>query len=131
MMNRRSFGLCALATAIMMPALLVAGAGEIRLRANLTGAKIDNLTPSGHAEFRSRPGRASLNVQVEDVKVPVGSVLDVFLNDAKIGTITVQAVILGGELDLNTQDGDMVPSVSPGALVVVKLGDRAIVAGVF
>lgn len=131
-MTRRFFGLLAIVLVAATPMLLEAGgAAETRLTAGLTGAKINGITPSGHADFRAREGRAQLNVQVEDVNVAVGSVLDVFLDGIQIGTITVAAVTLGGELELNSQDGAIVPSVASGSLVVVKLGDKAVVAGVF
>jgi hypothetical protein len=130
-MNRRFFGLCAIALVTAMPALLQGKAAETRLRATLTGPRIVNLVPSGHADFRARQGQARLNVQVEDVKVAIGSVLDIYLNGAKIGAITVDAVTLGGEMELNSQDGDLVPAVAGGSVLVVRFGDKAVLAGVF
>lgn len=131
-MTRRMFTLAAIAMFAAAPALVQAGGSdETRLRAQLSGARIDGLTPSGHADFRAGNGRAQLDVQVEDVKVPVGTMLDVYLNNNKIGTIRVEALTLGGELELNSQDGAMVPNVASGSVVVVKMGDRGIVAGVF
>lgn len=132
MSNRRVFSLCAAAFLLAMPVLTEAkSAAETRLRAALTGARINNLTPSGHADFRARQGSSRLNVQVEDVNLAPGTVLDVYLDGAPIGAITVDSVTLGGELELNSNDGDMVPSVKAGALVVVKNGTSAVVAGVF
>ncbi len=130
--NRRFFSLCAAAFLLAVPVLMEAkGAAETRLRAALTGARINSMTPSGHADFRARQGSSRLNVEVEDVNVAPGTVLDVFLDGAQIGTITVTPVTLGGELELNSNDGDMVPAVKAGALVVVKNGPSAVVAGVF
>jgi hypothetical protein len=71
-----------------------------------------------------------LNVEVEDVNVATGSLLDVYLNGNKIGTIQVAALTLGGELELNSQDGDVVPAVAKGDVIVVRLGDRALLSGV-
>lgn len=131
-MTKRILSFSTVALAAVMPILVHAGgATETRQRATLTGAKINNLTPSGHADFRARDGRARLNVQVEDVNLAVGSVLDVTLNGNLIGTITVEAVTLGGELELNSQDGAMVPNVASGSLIVINSGGRAVVAGVF
>ena len=132
MTRRRLFSAAATLLLAGLPALVqAAGSGEIRLRSRLTGARIDRLTPSGQADFRARGSRSDLRVEVEDVSVPVGTVLDVYVDNAKVGTITVAAVTLGGELDLNSQDGDVVPKVAKGSVVVVKNGEQGIVAGVF
>lgn len=105
------------------------GAEEIRLRTRLAGGG----AASGAAEYRSIPSknRSRLNVQVEDVNLAAGTVVDVTVNGDKVGTITISAApIRGGELELNTQDGEAVPSLSKGALVVVKNGDTAVLSGV-
>lgn len=116
----------------MMPLTLAAkGADEVRMKTALSGPRLNAVTPSGQAEYRVASGRSKLNVQVEDVKVAAGTVLDVLLDGARIGSITVDALTLGGELELATTDGDVVPAVKKGSLVVVKLGDQAILAGVF
>jgi hypothetical protein len=131
-MTRRFFGLCA--AAIMMATPIVVKAendSEIRLRTTLRGARINGLKPSGHADFRSRPGRSRLNVEVEDVNVAPGTVLRVLVDGSPVGTIRVDAMTRGGELELNTNDGDMVPSVKPGSIVVVRSSERALLAGVF
>lgn len=131
-MTRRVFSTAATLLLAGLPALVQAGgSGEVRLRTQLTGARIDRLTPSGHAEFRARSGRSDLRVEVEDVSVPVGTVLDVYVDSVKVGTITVAEVTLGGELELNSQDGAVVPKVAKGSVVVVKNGETGIVAGVF
>jgi len=131
-MTRRIFSLAAMALLAAAPMVMQAGgSGEVRLQTKLTGARIDRLTPSGSADYRARNSRKELRVQVEDVSVPVGTVLDVYVDNAKVGTITVAAVVLGGELELNSQDGALVPNVAKGSVVVVKKGDQGIVAGVF
>jgi hypothetical protein len=127
----------------LMPALFLAAASTLlvqpadaksdgtRLRARLAGPAIGTVVPSGHADYRVRTGRARLNVEVEDVGLPVGTVLTVFLAGAQIGTITVAAVTLGGELELNTQDGANVPQVVRGAVVEVKNAGTTIISGNF
>lgn len=132
MTTRRIFSFFAAVLLTALPAVLQGGgSSETRMRTQLAGARINNMSPSGHADFRASSGRARLNVQVEDVNIAVGSVLDVYLDGQKIGSLSVAAVVLGGELELNTQDGDMVPTVSKGSWVLVKHGDRAVAAGVF
>ena len=115
------------------PALLIARGGETRLRTGLTGGAIAGLIPSGHAEFRATPaqGRARLNVEVEDVNLSPGTQVDVFIDGTQAGSITIGAApIRGGELELNSQDGQAVPAVSAGAVVVVRNGAAAILSGV-
>ncbi len=50
---------------------------ETRLRTRLTGAAIQGKTPEGNADFRSdQRGRTRLNVEVENVNLPTGTVLN-------------------------------------------------------
>ena len=129
----RRASLAAILLIALTPALFAAKASETRLRSTLAGGAITGMTPSGHADYRSIPaqGRMRLNVEVESVNLPAGTVLDVFIDDAKIGSITIgPAPIRGGELELNSQDGQVVPTVKPGAVVVVRSATTAILSGV-
>lgn len=128
---RRRAALLAAAALFALPLLVNAKGVELRLRTALAGGAISGLTPSGHADYRGSDGRARLNVEVEDINLPAGTKVDVLLNQEKIGVITISAApIRGGELELNTQDGQPVPSVKPGAMVVVTDGDTPLVSGV-
>lgn len=124
-----AFFLAAASTLLIQPA--DAKSDGTRLRAKLTGPAIGTVVPSGQVDYRVRTGRARLNVEVEDVSLPVGTVLTVHLAGAQIGTITVAAVTLGGELELNTQDGATVPAVVKGAVVEVKNAGITILSGNF
>ena len=129
--GRRAFFAGALL--LCVPALIVAKGTEIRLRTPLAGGSIEGLKPSGSAEYRTilSEGRARLNVQVEDVNLPAGTQVDVFVDGAQAGSIAISAApIRGGELDLNSQDSDAVPSVKKGSVVVVKNAGTAILSGV-
>ncbi len=124
--------LCAAAMLFLTPILILGKATEIRMRTALAGGAIAGLVPSGQADFRAieSQGRTRLNVEVEDVNL-VGSKVDVFVDGEKIGSITISAApIRGGELELNSQDGQLVPAVKSGALVVVRNGATAILSGV-
>ena len=124
--------LCAAAMLFLTPILILAKGSEIRMRTALAGGAIAGLVPSGQADFRAieSQGRTRLNVEVEDVNL-VGSKVDVFVDGEKIGSITISAApIRGGELELNSQDGQLVPAVKSGALVVVRNGATAILSGV-
>jgi hypothetical protein len=129
-MTRRK-SLFAAALLFVVPALVVAKSGETRLRTMLAGGAIDGVTPKGHAEYRAQPGRAQLSVEIENVNLADGTMVDVFVDDTKVGAIQIKAVPeKGGELELNSQDGQAVPSIKAGAVVVVRNGAAAILSGV-
>ena len=107
---------------------------ETRLRTRLAGAAIQGKTPEGNADFRSdQRGRHRLNVEVENVNMPDDTVLDVSLThsgtESKVGEIKLTAGF--GEMELSSQDGDVVPAVAKGDTVTVKAGKSGILAGVF
>lgn len=102
-----------------------------RLRTRLAGAMIAGKTPEGNADFRSETnkGRTEFKVEVENVNLPDGTTLDVSVGIAVVGHITLK--LGGGELELNSQDGDTVPAVVTGNMVTVANGGTTILAGVF
>jgi hypothetical protein len=107
-----------------------------RSRTALTGPAISGETPNGHAEIRvdSARNRSRFNVEVEDVNLAAGTVLDVVVDHAgtrtKVGTIKLDA-FHAGELELNSEDGDSVPAVQKGDIVIVMNAAVAILTGVF
>ena len=73
---------------IQTAVLLAAGTDDLRLRTQLTGGSIAGLTPAGHVDFRARPSRgaeASFSVEVEDINLPAGTVLEVQINGRTAG----------------------------------------------
>ena len=143
-MKHRSGTRMALAAAVLLLGTLAAkadqgGAGntnaEIRLRTRLTGATIQGRTPEGNADFRSDSrGRTRLNVEVENVNLPSGTVLTVSIQHGatvlRAGTITLSAAV-ENELDLDSQDGDVVPAIQAGDMVIVTNAGTTILVGVF
>jgi len=92
---------------------------ETRVEAMLAGAPINGLTPKGEAEFRLRDdGRRELRVEIEKVNLPAGTVLNVLVNNVLAGQITLNSQ-LEGELELDTEDGQLVPQFVTGAPIVV------------
>jgi hypothetical protein len=72
-------------------------------------------------------------VEVEDVNLPQGTKLQVVLDHAGVKTVVGQIVLDAfgfGELELNSQDGDNVPAVKPGDVIIVMHGTTAILSGV-
>ncbi|MFL6282965.1 MAG: hypothetical protein ACJ74Q_07455, partial [Pyrinomonadaceae bacterium] len=85
--------------------------GEVRIEARLAGAAINGLTPTGHAKFRSRGGNRSLEVEVEKVNLPVGTILNVFVDGAKVGELTINST-LENEFEVESEHGQLVPDVT-------------------
>ena len=141
MKTRRHVALAAFA-ALIGASLLSADKGgsngqinETRLRTLLAGSALQGKTPEGHADFRSDArGRIRLNVEVEYVNLPAGTVLTVSVQEEQVvtsvGTIKLSA-FGGGELELNSEDGEAVPAVKKGDMVTVGNGGKRILAGVF
>ena len=134
-----SFKRAALAcVALLMTAAVLAvgpafaGDDETIIIAGLSGATLNGQQPSGRAEFRQRPGNdLRLEVQVEDVNLPAGTVLNVLVNNQPFGTITLNS-LRAGEVERETGRGESVPVVSNGTPVVVRnQAGATIVSGVF
>ncbi|HXI24115.1 MAG TPA: hypothetical protein VNG71_09575, partial [Pyrinomonadaceae bacterium] len=104
----------------------------VRLEARLAGGAINGLTPKGKAKFLSRPdGRRKLNVEIEKVNVAPGTVLNVLIDNVKVGEIVIGNG-LEGELELDMQKGNTVPNVTTSSTVVISnLQNATILSGVF
>ena len=114
---------------VIMGAMSIQAAAEIRLRTDLAGAVINGITPKGRAEYRER-ANSQLNVQVEGVNLPDGTLLNVLINGNPVGQISL--AIQRGSLQLNTNDNQAVPTITQGASVVVTdASGTTVVAGVF
>jgi hypothetical protein len=98
--------------------------------ANLTGAAIGGITPHGSAEFQGTAEERELEVEAEDVNLAVGTVLTVDINGVAVGQMTLNSV-LKGELHLNSNAGDTVPTVAAGDTVTVRNGAAVILSGAF
>lgn len=104
----------------------------VRLEARLAGGAISGLTPKGKAKFLTRPdGRRKLNVEIEKVNVTPGTVLNVLLDNVKVGEIVIGQG-LEGELELDTQKGNTVPKVNASSTIVIgNLQNATMLSGVF
>src|SRR5215207_7938770 len=122
--------LAMLAALAAAPAL--ADDDEVIINAGLSGAAIGGQTPVGKAEFRQRPGNdLRLEVEVQDVNLPAGTVLNVFVGGQQVATLTLDT-LRAGEIELETGRGQAVPAVSHGTAVAVRNQAGAnIVAGAF
>lgn len=117
----------ALAPIQEQPALSRGSSNETRLEANLTGS-IDYPDADGRARYRDRGGEQELQIEVEDgpANTPV-----TFLVDGKaVGSGTTDG-FGDARLNLNSDEGEHVPSVVVGIEVSVEAGDLVVVNGVF
>uniref|UniRef100_Q01RC1 Uncharacterized protein n=1 Tax=Solibacter usitatus (strain Ellin6076) TaxID=234267 RepID=Q01RC1_SOLUE len=110
-------------------------AAQIRLRTTLAGAAIQGKKPGGNADFRNdSSSRMRLNVEVENVNLPAGTILTVAVVHAGV-SMTVGTIKLGStgesELELNFQNGAVVPAIASGDMVTVSNGMAVILAGAF
>jgi len=109
----------------------------VRLRAPLTGPAISGKTPRGEAEFRNNPARlrSSLEVEVENVNLPAGTVLTVTLTQGTAAAVTLGTITLNaegeGELELSSQDGAVIPVIVAGNVITVLNGTTNVVIGTF
>ncbi|CAA9389544.1 MAG: hypothetical protein AVDCRST_MAG74-908 [uncultured Pyrinomonadaceae bacterium] len=107
--------------------------GEVRIGATLTGAAIGGVTPSGFAEHRFEPDgggeRRRLSVQVFSVNLPSGTLLDIYVNNAFVGQIGINSG--SGFFNIDTNNGQNVPSVSSGNPIVLRQGAINILTGTF
>ncbi|HVF42101.1 MAG TPA: DUF4214 domain-containing protein [Pyrinomonadaceae bacterium] len=100
--------------------------------AKLSGAPINGVTPKGEAEFEIEGANREFKVRIENVNLPAGTVLDVLVDGAKVGTIAVAPGLQRSELRLKTEDGQTVPVINSRTRVVVADASGAtVVAGSF
>jgi len=105
---------------------------EVRVESLLAGSAIGGLTPKGHAKFRSRVGGESeFEVEVEKVNLAAGTVLNVLVDNLKVGELTL-APTLEAELELKSERGANVPAVVAGSTVVVTNAQgQTVLSGAF
>lgn len=98
--------------------------------ASLT-APAGSVNPHGMAVWQLyQSGNREIEVEIEDVTLASGTMLNVVVDGTIIGQIAVQ-VDQRGKLKLKTEDGQSVPAVNAGSTVSVRNGDKVLVAGVF
>lgn len=99
------------------------------MQSPLTGGAVNGLKPSGSIDFRTAAdGNGSkLNVEVEDLNLPAGTQVTVFVGNRVAGKITIgPPPMRGGELEINTRDGGVVPAMAPGEVVSVRTAAGAV-----
>lgn len=117
---------------ILVSANVRAAGSDIIIQALLSGVNMNGLNPSGLAEHRLRAdGSSRLKVQAQDVNLPAGTILNVFVNGTSVGSLSINS-FRQGELQLESNNGQSVPNIAAGTTVVVKSQVGAtIVSGIF
>ena len=99
---------------------------EIRMLADLNPA--NGGMGDGRADYRERGLSMRLNVEVEDVTP--NSTLAIEVSGNPLGTITTNSFGIA-ELDLTTNDGQVVPKILRGDLVQIFQGTELVLSGSF
>ena len=105
-------------------------ATEIRidLRTSLTGISFNGQTTRGKVEYENEAIKR-LIFEVSDIALPNGSVVGVYVNGTKIGSITLSNH--GGTLLRSSAAGQTVPSVAIGSTFKVVSGSTTLLSGAF
>jgi hypothetical protein len=116
LLNRVSGGLIALA--LVASAMGAARADDVHLEGTLFPVDPTEID-TGQVIYDMTPDRATLSVAVQNVFRAAS--VDVFVNGAFIGTIVldVSGEFGNGELDLDTDNGDDVPTLQDGDVIEV------------
>lgn len=135
-MSRRTvLGLAAFAMSVATTQFVMAGGSSTRLRTSLSGGAIDGITPKGSADFRvDSPSRTRLEVEVEHLNLPAGTMLDVAIVHSNVATPVGQiklSALGSGEVELESEKGQLVPAVVKGDMVTVSNAGTGILSGTF
>jgi hypothetical protein len=113
-----SFAMFATTTMSLLIFAIVPNAGatssEIRMLADLNPT--NGGIADGRADYRERGNSMRLNVEIEDVSP--NSTFTVEISGEPIGTIRTNSFGIG-ELELNTNDGQVVPKILRGDLIQI------------
>lgn len=106
--------------------LVFAGGGGTKLEGRLAATSPAESLASGKAKFEMRGDRTRLSVQIEDI-VAAGAV-EITVGGISLGTVQINAV---GQADVNldSRDGDSVPVLEDGDVIVVTAGGTVILTG--
>jgi hypothetical protein len=97
--------------------------------ANMTGPAINGVAPFGVASFLARNGNNNLKFNIR-VNLPTGTVVAAFINNTQVGTITLRPEG-EGELELESENGQAVPTIVAGDTASIRNGDTTVLSGAF
>jgi hypothetical protein len=110
---------------------VAAGGVPILIRtANLVSPS-GSINPHGFAEYELYAnGHRELEIEVEDVNLPAGTVMNAVVDGNSVGSLILQSD-RRGELKLRTEDGQNVPVTNDGSTVQVIANNNVLVAGIY
>ena len=116
------------AQAAAMPA---APAGQLNItwNINLSGPAFVGVVPVGAAEYEIEGSRRRFSAEADNVNLPDGSSLAVYVAHKLVGTFTLTDG--GGALLLDTFAHQKVPIVNKGTTVAIYHGSTKVVSGKF
>ena len=100
------------------------------LFAVLSGATINGVLPNGFAQYENHSSRRELEIEVNQVNLPAGTLLSVTIDNAAVGQLFIESDGRG-RLRLRTDNGQTVPVVVSGSTIVLRNGSTTILSGVF
>jgi len=112
-------------------AVLADGSGSSKIEAQLSGAMLNGLIPKGESESESfTDGSSKFEIEVENVNLPDGTMLNVLVDGTKVGTLTL--ALHRGQLELRTGNGATLPQInSRTRIVITNAAGATILAGAF
>lgn len=103
----------------------------IVLRNAILASPTGSINPHGAAAWQLyQSGNREIEVEIEDVNLTQGTVVEAVVDGAVIGPMTIDDR-QKGRIKLRTEDGQTVPTTNDGSTVSVRMGTTVLVAGVF
>lgn len=125
-MLRHTLILSALALGTLLASTEGVSAQSLRLETRLTGTT----RASGTAKFERRDARMKFNVQIEDAPVSAGFGVVVRRGTQIVYRGVLRTSALGrGVIDIDNTEGDIVPAMRSGDLVIVNFGQTRLLTG--
>ena len=113
----------------LMQEKVSAGGVPILVRTANLVSPTGSVNPHGAAEYQLyADGNRELEIEIEDVNLPNGTVLNFFVDGNSVGQMPVN--LQKAKLKLSTEDGQTVPVTNDGSTVQVRNGATVLVAGV-
>src|SRR5688572_20546679 len=99
------------------------------LFASLSGPTINGVLPTGFAQYENHSSRRELEVRVNQVNLPGGTQLAVFVDEVNVGSMFLDSG--EGRLRLRTDEGHTVPIIVAGSKISVRHNTANILVGIF
>ncbi len=124
MSRRNLLGMAVFALWISIAPTVEANSADLRIRLAGAGGK-------GSAKYRDRGNVREFQVEVENLNLAPGTLVQIQVNGVAVGSATV-TTLRTARLSLSTQRGNAVPQIASGSTVtVVGLSGNVLVSGQF